>query len=92
MSLSFYRYRPTNGRRAFYRPARDYRWQPSLQWVTGRSIIQTMTATSLVIWWEGEMDSYGGEMVFIYRFRYLAPSPAFALIIPEEKLNNNNYF
>jgi len=32
--------------RAFYRPARDYLWQPSLQWVTGRNIIQTIDATS----------------------------------------------
>lgn len=32
--------------RAVYRRARDYCWQPSLQWVTGLSIIQTMAATS----------------------------------------------
>ncbi len=46
MSLSLYCGELEDRLRAFYRRARDYSWQPSLQWVTGLSIIQTMAATS----------------------------------------------
>ncbi len=46
MSLSLFLSELEDRPRAFYRRARDYCWQPSLQWVTGLNIIQTMAATS----------------------------------------------